>query len=307
MRRSIIGLMVILGHSVVVGPAPAAAVSVTSLSYSPGDLTGGLNTDAFKDTSAAKFQDFPRDVGGDPNKYARGLSNNSFAASTLLPIARNGGVTFQFDQPVNALPGAKELGIFTASFLLNSGAFFTDDMEGAILVSKDNVEWRTLTGEVVADPLTYSATVNNLNAPTMSYVWGTGQIAWDYCTGPGQPQSVLDTFPLADYETPMLDDSLFNDPASTNEQRAALNVSTLGADYAAIFGNSAGGNWFDISATGLDQIQYLRINVAGDAPATLRLDSVFANAAAVPEPSAMMLALCCAAGWWSLARKRPAR
>lgn len=269
----------------------AAPVSVTFESYTPGTISPGtLDTAAYKATPDAKFQDFPRNTGGGTNKFARGLSNNSFAASTILPIGKGGGLTLKFQEPLFPQAGTKEFAIHNGTFSSASGGFFYGDMEGAILVSDDNVEWRTLSGSIVANPLTYTGTIHDMNAPTMSYVWGTGKIAWDYCTGSGRPQSVLDTFALADYGFPMPDDSLFNNPVSTNAERDALQTSTDTTLYDNIFGASAGGNWFDISNTGLTRVNYLRINVDMNAPSTMRFDSVFANPAAlVPEPAALLL------------------
>ncbi len=295
MSRSVIITTVTAGTVGLLAAWIPAAVSVTIEAYTTGAIGtagSGLNTAAYTSTADSKIQDFPRNTGGGTNKFARGLSNNNWASSTILPVGPGGGVTLKFQEPVFALADAKEFAIHNGTFLSSSGGFFYGDMEGSILVSNDNAEWRTLNGQVVADPLTYAGTIYNMNAPTMSYDWGTGKVAWDYCTGSGKPQSVLDTFELTDYLSPMPDDTIFNDPASTNGQRAALKNSTDPNDYSSVFGGTAGGNWFDISDSGLSQIQYLRINVAANAPAIVRLDSVFANAMAVPEPSvAVTLAL----------------
>lgn len=286
--RSFALAVVGLGSVVSFASFSSAATSVTVETYTPGAISpAGLGTTAYTTASDAKLQDFPRDTGGGTTKFARGLSNNSFASSTILPIGQGGGLTVKFQQPINAIAG-KEIGIFTGTFLASSGAFFYGDMQAAILVSADNVTWRTLAGSVVADPTTYTASVSRLNAPTMSYAWGTGTTAWSVPTN-GATQATLDTFGLANYESPMPDDTLYNDPASTSGQRAALNGSSTPADYAAVFGTTAGGNWFDISGSGLATVQYLRLNVAADAPASVRLDSIFASAAAVPEPTTLAL------------------
>jgi hypothetical protein len=289
-RASSFALAIVgLGSVVSFASFTSAATSVTVESYTPGTISpAGLGTTAYTTAADAKLQDFPRDTGGTTTKFARGLSNNSYASSTILPIGQGGGLTVKFQQPINALAGAKEIGLFTGNFLASSGGFFYGDMEASILVSSDNVTWRTLGGSVVADPATYTAAPQNLNAPTVSYNWGTGTAAWTYPMN-GATQATLDAFGLSDYETPMPNDTIYNDVASTNGQRAALNGSSMPADYSAIFGTSAGGNWFDISGSGLASIQYLRLNVAGDAPASVRLDSVFANAAAVPEPGTLVL------------------
>ena len=85
----------------------------------------------------------------------------------------------------------------------------------------------------------------------------------------------------------MPDDTLFNG-SGTDAQRLALKTDSSAADYATIFGTSAGGNWFDISATGLSSVQYVRLNGVNN-DRGVRLDSVFANTAAVPEPATVGL------------------
>ena len=51
----------------------------------------------------------------------------------------------------------------------------------------------------------------------------------------------------------MPDDSLFNG-SGTNAQRLALTNDSSTSDYAAIFGTSGGGNWFDVSGSGVSRV-----------------------------------------------------
>jgi hypothetical protein len=87
--------------------------------------------------------------------------------------------------------------------------------------------------------------------------------------------------------------------------------STSGADrnnaavYNAIFGTSAGGNWFDISGCGLDEVNFLRLNAVNCTDAGVRLDAVFASrASAVPVPEPVSLGLLLAGGVGALIRRR---
>lgn len=196
--------------------------------------------------------------------------------------------------PHHAVPGEKDLGIFTAQAITSGAYSLNGNMEAAILVSANGNTWYTLTGTLVASPTSYTSTVYPLNAPTMAYNYGTGAIAWSY--GAGTSAANLSALPVGNYTTPMPNDNLFNG-TGTAAQRQALTTDTSPADYAAIFGNSGGGNWFDISGSGLSQVDYVRLNgdaneasnIGGPASGGVRLDAVFANQLAVPEPSSLAL------------------
>ncbi|HSZ56078.1 MAG TPA: PEP-CTERM sorting domain-containing protein, partial [Tepidisphaeraceae bacterium] len=117
---------------------------------------------------------------------------------------------------------------------------------------------------------------------------GTSATAWNY--GAGTSAANLSALSIADFTTPMPDDNLFNG-TGTNAERLALTTDGSPSDYAAIFGDSGGGNWFDVSGSGLSQIGYVRLNGEANDPADggVRLDAVFANADAVPEPASFAL------------------
>jgi hypothetical protein len=60
-----------------------------------------------------------------------------------------------------------------------------------------------------------------------------------------------------------------------------------------VYGDSAGGNWLDISGTGLSQVGYVRFSVPTDAAASFELESLTTNTqalgTAVPEPASLSL------------------
>lgn len=291
-------------------PEARAAVSATIV---PGTLTQGTVKASLAGGSYANesnhLDDWPLNTGGTSTVFPVTLTNSDFngnsfggTSNTIVAFGAGGGVTLHLTAPVHPVPNAKELGIFAAQMLLSStGSLFNGNMEAAILVSPDNASWYTLAGQLVPSPTTYTATSSPLNAPTLAYNYGTLQRAWSY--GSGTPAANLASLPIADYLTPMPDDSLFNSPAATDAQRKSLSTDTLPADYAAIFGTSAGGNWFDLSDSGLSEINYVRLN-AVNTPSTggIRLDAIYATPASVPEPATFGLALL--AGAALVARRR---
>jgi hypothetical protein len=218
----------------------------------------------------------------------------------MIAFGNGGGVTLHFSAPLSPVAGQKEFGIFTAQGLLASnGSFFNGNMEAAILISTDGVNWRTLSGTVIAAPTSYTATSAPLNTPTLAYNFVTSQQAWNY--GSGTSAANLAALSIANFQTPMPNDALFNGVA-TDADRKALSTDAAPASYAGIFGASGGGNWFDISNSGLAEVNYLRLNgVNVPGSGGVRLDGVFANSAAVPEPAAISLV---AAGAILLMRRR---
>jgi autotransporter-associated beta strand protein len=271
-------------------PARAAdGVTIVPGSFTQGTVKSSMSGNSYA-SSSANLADWPLDSG----TYGGGIAAISFenpdyntntAAPTVIAFGNGGGVTLQFATPIKPAAGEKDLGIFTAQGITGgSGTLFNANMEAAILVSADGSNWYTLTGTLVASPLTYTATAYSLNAPTMAYNFLTGAIAWNY--GAGTTQANLNALNIANYTTPMPNDSLFN-AGGTNAQRLALTTDASASDYGAIFGTSGGGNWFDISGSGLSQVSYVRLNGDANDPSTggVRLDGVFANAAAVgPTP-----------------------
>jgi hypothetical protein len=283
--------------SVCVGFFGRANAAVDSASIVAGSLTQGtvkasLTGGSYANESA-NLGDWPLSTGGSAaNTFAISFENadfngNSFGgnANTMIAFGNGGGVTLKFATPITPHAGEKDLGIFTAQSIAGgSGSLFNGNMDAAILVSGDGNSWFTLTGAAVSSPMTYTGTTYGLNAPTMAYNYKTGATAWNY--GAGTSAANLSALAIADFTTPMPDDSLFNG-TGTNAQRLALTTDSSTSDYNAIFGTSGGGNWLDVSGSGLSSIDYVRLNGDANDPSTggVRLDAVFANGNAVPEPA----------------------
>jgi hypothetical protein len=268
-----------------------------SASVVPGTLVQGTTQISLAGGSYANeansLRDWPLVTSGASatTKSGISLSNASFngntfggTPNTMIAFGNGGGVTLRFDVPLKPLANQKEFGLFTAQMLSTTGGFFNGNMEAAVLVSQDNVSWRTLAGEVIAAPTSYVATSHKLNAPTHAYDYQTSATAWSYGT-PGTVAANLDALSVADFTLPMPDDNLFNGTGA-NGDRAGLAGDTDPSKYDATFGASAGGNWFDISSSGLPQVQFVRLNGV-NAGGGVRLDGAFANAAAVPEPAGL--------------------
>ncbi len=293
-----------IGFYAVVLLTGSCALAANSATVVTGSLTqGSVKSSLGAGTSYAKetnhLNDWVFNTGGFGGKVtAISATNANFNGNehggtpdTMIAFGDGGGVTLRFDQPIKPVAGEKEFGLFTAQMVLPStGGIFNGNMEAAILISADNVNWRTLAGVVVGDPLTYIATSHKFNAPTMAYDYGTTATAWTYGS-PGATAAELSALTVADYQTPMPDDNLFNGTGG-NGDRLALAGDTLAATYDTIFGASGGGNWFDLSDSGLAEVGYLRLNGvnSGGAAGGIRLDAVYTTAVAVvPEPAALVV------------------
>ena len=285
----------------------SSAFATNTVTDVPGSFTQGTVKSSLGSTTSYaqtgnNLSDWPLTTGpGGAGVSAISFENpdfngNAFGGNpnTIIAFGNGGGVTLQFATPITPDPGQKTLGIFTAQAISGGlGSLFNGNMDAAILVSADNINWFTLTGLPVASPTTYTAISYPLNAPTIAYNFGTDAAAWT--DGAGVPQTTLSALTIANFAAPMPDDSLFNNPSSTNAQRLALQTNTNPADYAETFGTSGGGNWFDLSNSGLTSIDYIRLNGDPNDPATggVRLDAVFTTPGPtiqfIPEPSSFAL------------------
>lgn len=297
-RRAAIPLCVAIGLTTMSSPTFASIVSATVVpgTFSQGTVQGTLGAGTTYANPNNILNDWWPTTSNmttmTGTKFAISYTNGNFnnaanGNNTIMAFGNGGGLTLQFSEPVRPVDGQKEFGLFTAQFLnASSGGLFSGNMESAVLVSADNVNWFTLDGASVADHTTFTSLGYKLNAPSVGYNFGTTALGWTYGS-PGTTWANLNALTVADYTKPMPDDNLFNG-TGTNAQRLALRTDTTTATYDAIFGDSGGGNWFDISNSGLSQVSYVRlngVNVGGG----VRLDSVFANAAAVPEPATLGL------------------
>ena len=314
-RATIAATLLVIGAAAFFSPSARAADSVTVV---PGTLTQGtvkasLGAGTSYDVETNNLGDWPLTTGGsssdtgaisfeNPDYNANAFGGN---ANTIIAFGTGGGVTLQFATPITPHAGEKDLGIFTAQAITaGAGSLFNSNMEAAILVSADDTHWFTLTGSPVASPTTYTGATYSLNAPTMAYNFVTGAAA--QADGAGTSLANLNALTIANFTSPMPDDSIFNSPTSTNAQRLALTNDTNPSDYAEMFGATGGGNWFDISGSGLSTVDYVRLNGDANVPSSggVRLDAVFANSAAVPVPEPTSLAFVTFSGF-ALLRRRP--
>lgn len=224
------------------------------------------------------------------NAYSDEWGSYGTVTNTVIAFGNGGSVTLKLDNGIGDVSGQKEFGLFTAQMLDaygTAGSYWNGHMEAAVLVSQKGTDWVTLNGINVEQ--NYTGTSYFLNAPTLGYNYETLKKAWDY--GTGATTADLAALSIADYTAPMVDDSLFNDPSSTDALRAAMASDDTLSEYDAVFGTSGGGNWFDISGCGLDTVEYIRLNGVNCAPGMgVRLDAVFTtDAAVVPEPATLIL------------------
>jgi prepilin-type processing-associated H-X9-DG protein len=279
----------------------ANANSISILSLTQGTVKSSLGAGTTYATTGSNLNDWPLNTGGTAaHTFAisdenADFNNNSFGGNgnTIVAFGNGGGITLKFATPFTPNAGEKDLGIFTAQAILGgSGSYgLNGNMEAAILVSQDDQNWYNLSGQLIANPTTYTGQAYSLNAPTMAYNFHTGAAAWT--DGAGVAATTLAGLSIASFTTPMPNDNLFNG-TGTNAQRLSFTTDTtsgLPGSYDTRFGNSGGGNWLDVSGSGLSQIDYVRLNGDANDPSTggVRLDAVFLNSAVVPEPASAAL------------------
>jgi hypothetical protein len=295
MDRSVHGLVVAFGATVVSSIFALQTQAAVSAGIVPGSFTQGtVQASLGAGTSYSHETNLMGDWWSTTNnptgagtKFAISMSNGNFnqtfnGNNTIVAFGNGGGLTLKFDAPVHPVAGQKEFGLFTTQFLnASNGSLCDGNMDASVLGSDDGTNWLTLNGTSVASPTTFTADSSKLNAPSMGYDFGTSSKAWSYGS-PGTMSANLAALGAANYVVPMIDDNLFNG-TGTNADRLALKNDASESNYDAIFGTSAGGNWFDISLSGLSQVNFVRLNGV-NTPNGVRLDAVFANDAAVPEP-----------------------
>jgi hypothetical protein len=300
MKKNIGALL--LGAFLTLQGAIHAQDSATILSITQGTVKSSLAIAGYRNTST-NLGAWPLNTGGNS---AISYENPQFQQNTLVAFGNGGSVELQLNTAFIPTSGEKDLGIFTAQALSGgSGSFFNGNMEGAILVSSDGQNWYNLAGQLIANPATYTGLTYSWNAPTVAYDYGTGATGWN--AGEAILNATqLAALPIANFTTPMPDDSLFNNPVSTNAQRLAITTDTNAADYTEEFGTSGGGNWFDVSGSGLSSIDYVMLNGDANDPSTggVRLTNVFVNSSAVLVPEPATIGFLAVSGFFLLARNR---
>jgi hypothetical protein len=200
-----------------------------------------------------------------PNPNEVTIFNPPFGTHEIVSVGEGGHVTLKLSNYV--LPGAgAEIGVFSNVSLIDiawpngqvgTPAATFGDASAEVEVSADGVGWVSLG-------------VVNFNLPTQGYSDAAGTV----------PSNFLQPFAgvLSDFDG--LPYNHATDP-----------------DVFDLLAGSGGGNWLDISSTGLTQAGYIRFSVADDLdPLTslnIELDAVSISAAAmggiVPEPTTFAL------------------
>ncbi len=214
---------------------------------------------------------------GEPTRFTSDIANfggvvtplqSPFRANEIVSIGNGGSLTVSFNEPVTddpLNPFGIDLLIFGNSFLFGSDIFNSDfsfnpkgtfdgvASEGGLIELSDNgVDFVPVTG-LDADGL----------YPTNAYA----DITDPFATLPGAS--------LSDFTKPV-------DPS----------LSVVGKTFAetvAAYNGSGGGAGIDIGAMGFSQISYVRVSNPANAALIPEIDG-FADVAAVPEPSTLILA-----------------
>jgi len=231
--------------------------------YAPSDLpaAGAANASytSVAPGATAILDGLPADVGmGTPYSSVLTPFNAAYQPADILGMGQGGSITLQFATPVRT--NGYTIGVHTASGLYDSdypngsaGATatpYTTPRRATIGVSADNFHWISLGTFDLDNPSNY------------------------YATGvdtPGYQLSVTGGTP-ADVERPFVG-SLSGFSGKDWPQILAM------------LDGSAGGNWVDLSSTGLPSVSYIRFTVS--AGSVLYLDGVVGLP--VPEPSSLAL------------------
>jgi hypothetical protein len=191
-----------------------------------------------------------------------------------ITIITSGTLTVRLSDYAYVTEGVKELGIYTAQMVnLSNGAYINSNMGASISVSENGIDWVALNN---GDP-------TPLNTPSLGYQFANNTLPSNsrYASGP-----LSDLSPTNLYKP-------FDPSGITNWQDTSAVL--------AAYGDSAGGNWFDLSGTGLSRVLYVKLdNIYGTGGFTqgLRLDGFVA----VPEPMTIGLLVTAVIGFFSKRR-----
>lgn len=193
------------------------------------------------------------------------LSNpygNPWSSADWVSIGKGGRITLQLQNYAMPQTAAPELNVLVFQ-QLNTGdntPFY--DRQARVSVSENGTDWVSLNGNNIL----------SFDVPATGYVFPDGGIPYnsEYGSYGDINTTDLGNYTPSDYGLPM---------------PGTIGSGTLADAY----GNSGGGNWLDISASGLAKVGFVRFDVDANAPAYFALDAVYLNnnaiGAAVPEPA----------------------
>ncbi len=228
-----------------------AGITAAEVVYS--DVTFGHSSYTNLDTVLGEIR---RDTGG---TYVVTPWNCPWTTSEIT-IIKSGTITVKLSDYAYITDGVDELGIYTAQMHnLSTGAYINSYMGASIFVSENGVDWVALN----------NGNPTALNTPSLGYQFPNNTL----------PSSSRWSGSLSELEETDLYKSF--DPSGITDWTDTSAV-------LAAYGDSAGGNWFDLSGTGLNRIRYVKLtDIYGTGGYTqgLRLDGFVA----VPEPATMTL------------------
>lgn len=225
-----------------------AGITATEVVYS--DVTFGRSDYADLDTVLGEIN---RDTGWN---YVVTPWNCPWGSSDIT-IIQSGTLTVKLSDYVSITENSA-LGIYTAQMHnLTTGSLMNGDMGAAISVSENGTDWVQLTSGAVS-----------LNTPSLGYQF---------------PGDILPTYSCYSGDLSELEETDLYKPFDAS----GITDWTATSAVLAAYGDSAGGNWFDLSGTGLDSILYVKLtDIYGtDSYDSLRLDGFVA----VPEPATMLI------------------
>jgi len=193
------------------------------------------------------------------------LSNpygNPWSSADWVSIGKGGHITLQLQNYALPQAAAPELNVLVFQQLsIGNATIPFYDRQARVSVSENGNDWFALNNNNIL----------SFDVPATGYVFANG-IPYNaqYLSYGDINTADLGSYTPSDYGLPM--------------------PGTLGSGtLAEIYGNSGGGNWLDISATGLAKVGFIRFDVDANAPAYFALDAVYLNnnaiGSAVPEPA----------------------
>lgn len=207
--------------------------------------------------------------GANPPLFLSNPYQNPWGPQDWVSIGQGGFITLELENYAIALDDAPEINALVFQQVLNGQLMY--DRQAVVSVSENGSDWYALT----------SGTAISFDTPATGYVF-PGSIPMDSSGGYGAIDDAdLGQYLESDYGLPMPGELNFGSLADFEASRADA------------YGLSGGGNWLDISETGLAQVGYIRFDVLSDAPQYFALDAIYLNhdaiGAAVPEPATLGL------------------
>ena len=250
----LLSLAILVGVSAYAALTSPALAGITAEGVIYSDVTFGHSGYTNLDTVLGEIR---RDTGG---TYVVTPWNSPWTPSEIT-IITSGTLTVQLSDYAYIADGV-ELGIYTAQMHnLTTGSLMNSDMGATISVSENGTDWVALN---YGNP-------TSLNTPSLGYQFPNNE--WPASS---QWPGGLDGLNETDLYKPF-------DPSGITDWTDTTAVLEA-------YGDSAGGNWFDLSETGLDYIQYVKLeDIYGTGGFTkgLRLDGFAISA--VPVPAAVWL------------------